>query len=350
MPAFTHEDLSPRYSLIVNFLTAEAVDDFAKRMGLPATPRDGRQRQSLWYPPQDIGRLANKRYRSRRPPRIRYPVFIPSKGRAATATTMRLFDELGVPYTIFVEPQEAALYEDMHPAARIHRLPHRDQGLTVTRNYIWDYASQLRVRRFWTFDDNISGLYRFQGNFKVPVCDGSPLSILETFADRYTNATIVGMNYFMFVKRKYRIPPFKLNTRVYSNMLIETGAEENGRPLRNRLFFNDDTDLCIRALKAGLCTVLVNSFLVEKATTMTMGGGMTEFYRDTDRRREFVAELREAHPDCVRETEKWGRVHHQVDYSRFRTPLERRPGTEGAVDCEHDLVFEELRDGEWSAA
>jgi hypothetical protein len=68
-----------------------------------------------------------------------WPVFIPSKGRADTRLTMKMFDRLGVDYTVFIEPQEAEEYGRVLSADKLHVLPHRDQGLTVTRNYIWDF-------------------------------------------------------------------------------------------------------------------------------------------------------------------------------------------------------------------
>jgi hypothetical protein len=257
----------------------------------------------------------------------RWPVFIPTKGRSDTRLTIRMFDSIGVPYTIFVKPQEADAYSRHVPSERIHVLPHRDRGVTVTRNYIWDYAEALGVEWHWTFDDNIEGLYRFNHNLKTPCGDGTVMAVIEDFVSRYSNLAIAGMNYFMFVKRKYVVPPYVLNTRVYSNMLIRTDARDReGRSFRNATFFNEDTDLCLRVLKAGLCTVLFNAFLIGKTTTMTMGGGNTEYYEKTDRRREFTEELVAAHPDCVRLTEKWGRVHHQVDYRRFTQLLKLREG------------------------
>lgn len=258
----------------------------------------------------------------------RYPVFIPTKGRSESRLTMKMFDALGVPYTIFVEEQEAEAYAKFINPARIHVLPHRDQGLTVTRNYIWDFAARSGLKRFWTFDDNISGLYRFNRNLKVPCSDATVMRVAEKFVDRYANVPIAGLNYFMFVKRKDgHVPPYYLNTRVYSNMLIETGAvDQAGIPFRNVTFFNDDTDLCLRVLKAGSCTVLFNAFLIRKQTTMTVAGGLTDYYLKTDKRREFAEELQAAHPDCVRVVWKWGRWHHAVDYSRFKQQLKRRPG------------------------
>lgn len=72
----------------------------------------------------------------------RWPIFIPTKGRADSRMTMKMFDDLRVPYTIFVEEQDFYAYAEHVDSRRIHLLPHRDQGLTVTRNYIWDYAAE----------------------------------------------------------------------------------------------------------------------------------------------------------------------------------------------------------------
>lgn len=202
-------------------------------------------------------------------------------------------------------------------------LPHRDKGLVVTRNWIWDYAqNELKTPYFWTFDDNIRDFYRLHQNIKYRVSTGTFLRVMEDFAQRYDNLAICGMSYEMFVPRKKKHPPFIPNTRIYSNMLIRTDI-----PYRNVLFFNDDTDLCLRVLKDGWCTVQFNAFLADKIATMTISGGMTEYYKQTEKRKQFAEMLQQAHPDVVRVTWKFGRWHHEVDYRRFRgNKLIRKPG------------------------
>jgi len=78
----------------------------------------------------------------------------------------------------------------------------------------------------------------------------------------------------------------------------------------------------------GWCTIQFNAFLADKVTTMTMGGGNTDtVYATGDHRKEFAESLKEQHPDCVEVVWKFGRWHHQVDYSRFRNnTLKLRPG------------------------
>lgn len=263
---------------------------------------------------------------SSRPVGPRYRIFIPSKGRWESLFTMKALDKIGVDYTVVVEPQEADRYAKAVGAERLLVMPHSDKGLAFTRNWIWDYARDHGYPRFWTIDDNIGGFYRFNRNLKVPVTDGAILRAAEDFAERYTNVPIAGLNYFMFAPRKagHRINPFDVNKRVYSNMLIRTNyLDPHGYPYRNETFYNDDTDLCLRVLKDGNCTILFNAFLVEKKTTMTVRGGMTPHYQE-EGRWNMAEELRRAHPDVTTITRKWGRWQHQVNYRPFKANKLRR--------------------------
>lgn len=248
----------------------------------------------------------------------RYPVFIPSKGRWASCLTMKALDRIGVPYTVFVEEQEADQYAAVIGIDWLHILPHRDKGLVVTRNYIWDYAQSLGLPRYWTIDDNIKNFFRLNNNLKVPVTSGTIFYAIEDFIERYENIPIAGMNYFMFASRKSKVPPLTMNTRIYSNMLIQTDAKDpRGKPYRNEGFYNDDTDLCLRVLKDGFCTALFNAFLIEKSVTMSVQGGNTPVYLG-DGRLKMAQELQAKHPDVTTITWKWGRWQHQVDYRPFK--------------------------------
>ena len=257
----------------------------------------------------------------------KYPVFVPTKGRWESRLTIKAFERLGIPYTAFIEPQEFDQYAAVIDPRRLHVLPHSNEGLVVTRNYIWDYALSLGVPRFWTFDDNIRDFYRLNQNIKWRVTSGVFLAAIEDFADRYANLIVAGMAYEMFVPRRSKVPPVLFNTRVYSNMLIETDARDrNGKPYRNEGFYNDDTDLCLRILKDGNCTAQFNAFLADKVRTMVVKGGMTPHYQGDGRYR-MAEELRRKHPDVVKITRKWGRWQHQVDYRPFkRNKLIKREG------------------------
>jgi len=260
----------------------------------------------------------------------RYPVFIPSKGRWESRFTIKAFDRVGFTnYKVVVEPQQYDFYASVIDSDKIIVLPHTDKGLVATRNWIWDYAESLGVEKFWTFDDNIKAFWRWNKNSKVELDGYSFLSVIEDFVDRYENVPIAGMNYYMFIKSRYPDTPIRMNTRVYSNMLIDTFAKTpDGIPYRNEGFYNDDTDLCLRMLKDGFCTILFNAFLIEKSVTMTVGGGMTPHYQD-DGRYKMALELFRKHPDVTKITRKWGRWQHHVDYRLFKAnKLIRKPGIE----------------------
>jgi hypothetical protein len=257
----------------------------------------------------------------------RYPVYIPSKGRWESRLTVKALEKIGVPYRVVVEPQEYSNYAAVIDPSRLLVLPFSNRGLVATRNWIWDYARDSGTPRFWTIDDNVQGFYRLNHNLKVPVGDGTIFRVAEDFVERYENVPIAGFHYFMFAKRKDKLPPFYLNRRVYSNMLIQTDARDpNGKPYRNEGFYNDDTDLCLRVLKDGWCTVLFLAFLIFKSTTMTVKGGMTPHYQG-DGRLKMAQELQQKHPDVTTISFKFGHWQHHVDYSRFESnKLRRKPG------------------------
>ena len=158
---------------------------------------------------------------------------------------------------------------------------------------------------------------------------GSGFRVIEDLADRYENAPMVGMEYKAFVPTVTPTTPVHLNTRVYS-MILLSNAPEDRIGWRGR--FNEDTDLALRFLKRGDCTMLVNAFTGHKTATQTMGGGNTaEVYGDTDERREFAESLRDQHPDVVTIRREYGRWHFTVDYRRFRTNRLRPVGGPAAL-------------------
>jgi hypothetical protein len=259
----------------------------------------------------------------------RYPVYVPTKGRWESRLTIRTLDSLGVSYKAVIEAQEVENYvRSGVKRENILILPHRDKGLVVTRNWIWDHALASGTPRFWTFDDNIMGFVRLNRNLRIPIVTANFFSVLEDFVDRYENVPIAGFQYRFFAAARSKWPPFALNRRVYSNMLIQTDARDlSGKPYRNEGFYNDDTDLCLRVLKDGYCTVLFYAFLANKAATMTVKGGMTPHYqpnqdgkdnRDSDGRYRMALELQKKHPDVTKIVWKWGRWQHEVDYSAFK--------------------------------
>lgn len=250
----------------------------------------------------------------------RYPVYVISKGRWESRLTANALDKIGVPYRIVIEPQEFAHYAAVIDRRKILVLPFSNlgQGSIPARNWVWEHSIAEGHRRHWILDDNISGFYRFNRNLKTPVGDGTIFAAAEDYTDRYANVPMSGLNYFMFAPRKtgHKIKPVSLNTRIYSCILLS-----NDVPHRWRGRYNEDTDLSLRFLKDGYCTILFNAFLACKTATMTMKGGNTdELYRQNaafDGRLEMARSLQRQHPDVTKIVWKWGRWQHHVDYRPF---------------------------------
>ena len=263
----------------------------------------------------------------------KYPIFIVSKGRWDRAITARALDEMGVGYRLIVEESERELYAAKH-SCPIHVLPQKylsdydtcddlgdskSKGPGAARNYAWDLAVSEGHKRHWVMDDNIDAFHYLNRNKKWEVKTGKTLRAAEDFTDRYSNVPISGLNYYSFCKRDDAVPPFITNTRIYSCLLIESDA-----PYRWRGRYNEDTDLSLRVLKDGLCTIQFNAFLCGKLTTQRMrGGNSKEFYDDegTLPKSQMIADL---HPDVAKVAWRFNRWHHHVDYRPFKSNALRR--------------------------
>ncbi len=260
-----------------------------------------------------------------------YPVYIVSKGRAESRLTSKALEAMGVPYSIVIEPQEHDAYAAVIDPAKILVLPFQNlgQGSIPARNWVWEHALEHGAERHWILDDNIATFQRFHHNRRYWARSGAIFAAAEHFVDRYTNIALAGFQYMMFAPVKERhTKPFDLNTRVYSCILVR-----NDLPYRWRGRYNEDTDLSLRVLKDGWCTVLFYAFLAEKMPTMRMRGGNTDSLYvlpdGQDGRLLMAQSLQRQHPDVVKITRKWGRWQHQVDYRPFKhNRLIRKPGLE----------------------
>lgn len=222
---------------------------------------------------------------------------------------------MGADYRIVIEPQEYDQYATVIDPAKILVLPFSNlgQGSIPARNWVWEHSIGEGHKRHWILDDNISAFARLYQNSKVPTYTPALFIAMESFVDRYINVALAGPQSYAFARTNERPAPIAFNTRIYSCILIQ-----NDIPYRWRGRYNEDTDLSLRVLKDGLCTVLFYAFLMDKATTLTMKGGNTDELYAGDGRLKMAQSLQAQHPDCVKITWKWGRWQHHVDYSRFK--------------------------------
>lgn len=310
MPDFSNPNAEAFASIIVHFRNDEDRREFLGKLG-----EKPERVKSIWYPHMEY---LQQSVRSAGPvtvPAGRYPVYVISKGRADNPLTINALEKLGLPFHVVIEPQEQERYAAAVNPDWLLILPFSNlgQGSIPARNWVWEHAAAAGAERHWILDDNLDGFYRLNNNLKTKVVEENPFTALDDFVDRYRNIAIAGLNYEFFASRRAEQPPYRLNTRIYSCILIR-----NDIPYRWRGRYNEDTDLSIRALKDGWCTVLWNLFLAKKMPTMTMKGGNTDELYAGDGRLKMAESLREQHPDIVTITEKWGRPQHHVNYKVFR--------------------------------
>jgi len=266
-----------------------------------------------------------------------YPVYIISKGRSDSMFTSRSLARMKVDHYIAIEPQDEELYEKAldnfgirnHVTLLIAPFSNHGDGPGRARNWCWDHSITLGEDRHWVLDDNITDFYRLHKNQRIRVESGAIFRAAEDFVDRYENVPISGFQYRFFVAPNQSYPPFVKNTRIYSTLLIDNKCKHRWRGR-----YNEDTDICLRVLKDGDCTVQFNAFLQGKAATQTVKGGNTaEFYhaegtQDKTKWRDGMLNpegtinksqmLVDMHPDVSRVVWRYGRWHHYVDYSPFK--------------------------------
>ncbi len=255
----------------------------------------------------------------------RYPIYIPSKGRADQCLTARVFKRDNIPFHLLVEPQERDAYAKEFGSKTLIVLPFRDQGLVAGLNWLWDNVIPKKLERYWYFDDNIRGFWRFFNGKRIRCDSLAPLLVAEDFSDRYQNVAITGFNYFMFAVDGSSCPPFRLNNHVYSSMLMN-----NKMPFRWRGPYNADTDMCLQVLSKGWCTVQINTFLIWKMTTMKMKGGNTETLYRGDGRLKMARSLERLWPGVVETKRRFNRPQHVIKsaWARFDNQLIFKKGEE----------------------
>ena len=245
----------------------------------------------------------------------KYPIYIPTKGRFESRKTVKALLEMGVEFKVVIEPQEEQIYLTILPKEYILVLPFSrptDHSMLVTvRNWIKEHSISEGYKRHWQLDDNIKAFYRMNNNKRNKVLSPVIFRCVEDFVDRYKNVAMAGLNYMNYAIPDGR-PPYFLNSRVYSMSLVN-----NELPYQWRGVYNDDTDICLRMLKDGYCTINFNAFSGDKDATMITKGGNTPIYTTGDLRSNFVDSLIEQHPDVVKKVWRFERWHHEVNYKPF---------------------------------
>lgn len=259
----------------------------------------------------------------------RYPIYIVSKGRYDTRFTAKSLEEMRTKYYIIVNANEYEQYLNVtdtnYGTVLIQPQRYYDEydmfwkddskvtGPGAARNYAWDHSIDNGFKFHWVMDDNIAGFVRLNKNKKIKCVNASIFRAMEDFVERYTNVAMAGPNYRFFASQNSKLPPFSLNTRIYSCNLIR-----NDVPFRWRGRYNEDTDLSLRMLKSNWCTIQFYAFLQNKLNTQQLKGGNTDQFYSKEGTYLKSKMLLDMHPDVTRLVKRYDRAHHYVDYTVFK--------------------------------
>ncbi len=276
----------------------------------------------------------------------RYPIYIISKGRSDSMVSSNSLARMKIPHYISIEPQDWDDYEKAldkfgtRDFVTLLLLPfsNHGDGPGRARNWCWDHSITLGAKRHWVLDDNIADFYRLHNNQRIRIESSAFFRPMEDFVDRYTNVKIAGPQYRFFCASNQSYPAYVKNTRIYSCLLIENDCKHRWRGR-----YNEDTDLSLRVMKDGDCTIQFNAFLQGKMPTQALKGGNTaEFYhKETGLDENGVAiqsgelvkfegkynaagtvaksqMLVDMHPDVATMVWRYDRWHHHVNYDSFK--------------------------------
>lgn len=276
-----------------------------------------------------------------------HPFYIISKGRYDTMYTSRSLARMKVPHYIAIEPQEHDLYDKAlntfgirdYVTLLVAPFSNHGDGPGRARNWCWDHSMSIGAKSHWVADDNIQDFYRLHRNQRIRVESGVCFKVCEDFVDRFENVPVSGLQYRFFIAPNQSYPPFVINTRIFSCLLISNDCK-----FRWRGRYSEDVDLALQVLKNGDCTIQFNAFLQGKAATQTLKGGNTsEFYHaegELDRSKWREGQMNatgtvnksqmivDMHPDVAKIVWKYGRVHHHVNFEPFHP--ERRMSPENS--------------------
>jgi len=216
----------------------------------------------------------------------------------------------------------------------------KSKGPGAARNFAWDHSIENGFTWHWVMDDNILRFRRLHKNREINVSDGSIFRAMEDFCLRFENVGMAGPQYFMFAPRKAKLPPFVMNTRIYSCNLIR-----NDIPFRWRGRYNEDTILSLDMLKKGWVTIQFNAFLQDKLVTQRVPGGNTKEFYAKEGTLPKSKMLVQTHPDVSRIAWKFKRWHHYVDYGRFKCnkPIYKKGVKLTGKPNNYDMVLREVK-------
>lgn len=255
----------------------------------------------------------------------RFPVCIPSKGRASSCLTANLMRDHGIPFTLFVEDQDASAYADRYGRDAIRVLPFSNMGSVVpARNHCRRSMMDDGHAWHWQMDDDIRAMKRMDADGKWKTA--SPIDVMRELEDevlQYENVGIAGVRSQAFAaSAKAYAGRFATNKQVYCCVLVNHALDVWWRGKRA-----EDTDYSLQVLSMGWCTMLTMKTSIDQPASMSMSGGNTDTTYVGDGKLQCVRELQRRWGRLdIRLTRRFGEPRMNLGHiwRKFTTPLVRK--------------------------
>ncbi len=215
---------------------------------------------------------------------MKYPIYIPSKGRPNGFTAKLLLDAK-LDFFIVVEKQDFEAYKKLY-GKRVLNLKGDNFGcVSHARNFIKAHAANSKAKYHWQIDDDIKGFMQVKNRETLSEDTDFILSSVDKFVDKYSNIGMAGLSSSVFGRL---IPhAYKVNKFAYTAMLIRSDLPFNFVPGTE-----EDLDFNLQVLTNKLCTVQFSEFLFKWSTTGTKPGGYTEINKEGRRLQRQKATVR----------------------------------------------------------
>lgn len=205
---------------------------------------------------------------------MEHPVYVPSKGRAATITTVKLLEEDGIDHLIVVEPgQDQEEYANRFGEGRLLVLTAPGRGIAFVRNCCKEHAERLGAKWHWMLDDDIrSFMLREPGNRSKTAGAKDVMAVISRYALSHDNVVRAGTNQNSWPPGK---EPFKINYPPEQCTFNKVGLDA-----KFRLATHVDFDFTLQLLRMGHCVVTFDWLRTNCPRIGSNAGGLQPAYQD----------------------------------------------------------------------
>jgi hypothetical protein len=222
---------------------------------------------------------------------MKYPIYIPSKGRAATQKTVKLLlDNKIENFYVVVEANDYKEYCKYVNSDRLLKLPSSSYGTSVVaRNFCIEHSLKKGFKKHWQFDDDINKIFCHDKSITIHKRVADILITMEQLSDKNAICGVIGMRTANFLKSV--TVSIRYNTSLTSLFLITNSS------LRFRGTMYVDMDYQLQVLKRGMQTMKCEDYAFVFQTPMKHKGGYYDIYSNDNRRTAAINEFLKFNPD-----------------------------------------------------